>query len=416
MWMCSAAWLAHPRRQLAVRPRAAAPSRVSRRTRAATIGITTRGARRRAAAAPVCSRARSTGPRNGGSPSSTTSRSRAAARRGSWMRSTSSASSSVKRRDSPRRRACAPCAGGDDAGRGSRCAGPPPATDAASATASSTRTGVLVHVVRAQRAIPRFSSSPHASSSSDDRERRRQSQRLAVRVLRQHAAGDQVLGHRTSQYPLLGQVDARPQPAHAHRVDAEPTDTPQRVAQSWTPARAALANSAPSRTRSMTARPTAHASGLPPNVEPCDPGVSTPRMSQSATTADSGTMPPPSALPRMYMSGTTPSWSQANSLPVRPKPDCTSSAIKQDVVRAAQVAQAGEETVGRDDHAGLALDRLDQHGGDGVVDGGGDRVEIAVAHAAEPRCERTEPVLRCRRRTRSRRSWSCGRGSCCRTR
>ena len=46
-------------------------------------------------------------------------------------------------------------------------------------------------------------------------------------------------------------------------------------------------------------RPTAHASGLPPKVLPCWPGRSTPRTSLSATIAETGTMPPPSALPRM---------------------------------------------------------------------------------------------------------------------
>ena len=56
----------------------------------------------------------------------------------------------------------------------------------------------------------------------------------------------------------------------------------------------------------ITSTPIAHASGLPPNVEPCSPGLNTPSTSRSATTADNGTMPPPSALPRMYTSGTTP--------------------------------------------------------------------------------------------------------------
>ena len=77
----------------------------------------------------------------------------------------------------------------------------------------------------------------------------------------------------------------------------------------------------------MTSRPTAQASGLPPNVEPCWPGLNTPSTSREDTTADSGRMPPPSALPRTYMSGTTPSCSQANVVPVLPSPDWISSAI-----------------------------------------------------------------------------------------
>ena len=38
-------------------------------------------------------------------------------------------------------------------------------------------------------------------------------------------------------------------------------------------------------------------------------------------------MPPPSALPSRYMSGRTPSCSQAKVAPVRPSPDWISSAI-----------------------------------------------------------------------------------------
>ena len=38
---------------------------------------------------------------------------------------------------------------------------------------------------------------------------------------------------------------------------------------------------------------------------------------------------------------------------------------------------------GRGHHAALALDRLDEHGGDAGVDGPGQRVEIAEGHVAE---------------------------------
>ena len=49
-------------------------------------------------------------------------------------------------------------------------------------------------------------------------------------------------------------------------------------------------------------------------------------MSRFAATQEIGNTPPPSALPSMYMSGVTPSQSQANTLPVRPKPVWISSA------------------------------------------------------------------------------------------
>ena len=76
-----------------------------------------------------------------------------------------------------------------------------------------------------------------------------------------------------------------------------------------------------------TARPTAAPSGLPPKVEPWLPGCSTPRTSSEDTTAETGTIPPPSALPSTYMSGTTPSISHAKVVPVRPRPDWISSAM-----------------------------------------------------------------------------------------
>ena len=43
--------------------------------------------------------------------------------------------------------------------------------------------------------------------------------------------------------------------------------------------------------------------------------------------AETGTMPPPSALPSRYTSGTTSSAAHANVSPVRPSPDWISSAI-----------------------------------------------------------------------------------------
>ena len=75
------------------------------------------------------------------------------------------------------------------------------------------------------------------------------------------------------------------------------------------------------------ARPTAQASGLPPNVEPCSPGLSTPSTERLPITADTGMIPPPSALPSVYRSARTPAWSSASSSPVRPRPDWISSAI-----------------------------------------------------------------------------------------
>ena len=49
----------------------------------------------------------------------------------------------------------------------------------------------------------------------------------------------------------------------------------------------------------------------------------------------------------------------ANILPVRPMPDCTSSAMIQDAVLVAQLPQLAMEFRRRDDVAPFALDRLD---------------------------------------------------------
>lgn len=44
---------------------------------------------------------------------------------------------------------------------------------------------------------------------------------------------------------------------------------------------------------------TAQANGLPPNVEPCEPGVNTSSTSLSAKTTEIGSTPPPSAFPKI---------------------------------------------------------------------------------------------------------------------
>jgi len=79
--------------------------------------------------------------------------------------------------------------------------------------------------------------------------------------------------------------------------------SPSAVARAWY---------SPVRSMATTSRPIAQASGFPPNVDPCCPGSSTPSTGQLDTIADTGTIPPPSALPSRYASGTTPSAEHAN--------------------------------------------------------------------------------------------------------
>ena len=72
-------------------------------------------------------------------------------------------------------------------------------------------------------------------------------------------------------------------------------------------------------------RPTAAASGLPPNVEPWSPGRNTPMMSRLARAADTGSTPPPRALPTSSTSGLASSYWWAKRLPQRPNPVWISS-------------------------------------------------------------------------------------------
>ncbi len=101
------------------------------------------------------------------------------------------------------------------------------------------------------------------------------------------------------------------------------------------------------------------------------------------------------------MSGTTFQWSTPKSLPVRPRPVWTSSAIRSVPYSSQAFADPRPEVVRRHDGAGLALDRLHDHRGDalarlvGLVELVLDRVRVAEFDEVDPRQERQEglPVL-----------------------
>ena len=97
----------------------------------------------------------------------------------------------------------------------------------------------------------------------------------------------------------------------------------------YSPVAAAWPGRSSSSVTLTAAMPAAQASGLPPKVDEWMNGFgsSTFQISGVDMNADSGITPPPSALPRQRMSGTTSQCSTANILPVRPMPVCTSSAI-----------------------------------------------------------------------------------------
>ena len=106
----------------------------------------------------------------------------------------------------------------------------------------------------------------------------------------------------------------------------------------------------------------ASATGLPPYVEPCAP------VPQSMTSARAIIAPIgiPEAIPLAVrrMSGSTPKCSIAHILPVRPAPDWTSSAMSRIPCRSQISRSRGQERRVGDDVAALALDRLDDHGGE----------------------------------------------------
>ena len=51
---------------------------------------------------------------------------------------------------------------------------------------------------------------------------------------------------------------------------------------------------------------TTEAKGYPPNVDPSDPGVSTPITSSLPATNETGKIPPPAAFPQPMISGLIP--------------------------------------------------------------------------------------------------------------
>ena len=104
--------------------------------------------------------------------------------------------------------------------------------------------------------------------------------------------------------------------------------------------------------------------------------------------------PPERALPRVTPSGRMPSCSKAKSLPVRPRPDWISSRIEQDAVLVADLPQALQVALRRDDHAALALDRLHEHRAGLRRDGGPDRLDVAVLHDRKPGVKGPKPARR----------------------
>src|SRR5256712_801972 len=108
------------------------------------------------------------------------------------------------------------------------------------------------------------------------------------------------------------------------RTRGAPAASRARCAPSHSALRRTSARNAGSAIVRTTSRATPATSGPPPNVVAWSPGLSAAATALVTRTAPIGS-PPASGFARVRMSGTTPACSYANSVPVRPRPHCTSS-------------------------------------------------------------------------------------------
>ena len=113
-------------------------------------------------------------------------------------------------------------------------------------------------------------------------------------------------------------------------------------------------------TRSAS-RATAQASGLPPKVEPCSPGFSTPSTSRFASMADTGVEAAAERLADQRDVGLDAFVLLGEQRAGAAEPGLDLVQYHQHVVVRAKPSHAPKIALGRDHHAGLALDRLRQH-------------------------------------------------------
>ena len=219
----------------------------------------------------------------------------------------------------------------------------------------------------------------------------------AVRVLDQHAARSERLADGPAVAPAAG---PRPRPPTARRRAPRGTPCPTRPASRscrWAPRSRARASRSPSSSRLITARPTAHASGLPPKVLPCWPGRRTPRTSASATTADSGRMPPPERLAEQVDVGVDTRGPRRQQVPGAPEPRLHLVGDEQHAGgrRRSPGPRPGSRRAARSTPAspwiGSTSTATVSRGDRGAQCG-----EVAVGHDVEAGGERAEPAARVR--------------------
>ena len=139
----------------------------------------------------------------------------------------------------------------------------------------------------------------------------------------------------------------------------------------------------------ITASAAAHATGLPPNVVPCWPGSSRSPAAPRPMQAPIG-MPPPRPLASGDHVRDDAAGLRARTTAGAADPGLHLVEPEQRAVLVGDAAGGGQVALGRDDDAGLALDRLQQHGRGLVGHRGGERVRVAERHEGDVSRQRFE--------------------------
>ncbi len=265
------------------------------------------------------------------------------------------------------RPACAPRSPGGDAGRvhgvGTRRACPP-AKRQRSGRAPGSRPGDQLHNA-VEPAVPVLAADVDRRREADDRLGRHVHVHAQVQPPL-HEAGR---AGPSARSPI---ISPRPRtPATVGRSACRSAAGPCRARRGRPRGRSAV----PARSRRRPCRATAMQIGFPPSVQPCLPGTSRSATSGRAHITPTGS-PPPTALPRVMMSGADRPAVGAgrrcwypNHLPVRPPPVHTSSKISVTPRSSHSRRRPAAYSVRQRVDATLALDRLDDDAGRLVVHG-----------------------------------------------
>ena len=203
---------------------------------------------------------------------------------------------------------------------------------------------------------------------------------------------------RSQAFLAVGVPGSRSTPIQSPRWRISATaacDAPRRESKNRAPSTVAFRSSDPSASSSSTSSATAQASGLPPKVLPCCPGLNRPRTSSEPTTAETGTMRAAQRLAEQQQVRFDLLVIAREHAPRAPEPRLDLVGDHEHVRTGTQLPSPAQIAGRRDDHAGLALDRLDEKGHRLVVQRSLERRQVAERDALEP--GRVGPEARSRR-------------------